>query len=477
MSSAATPAPISAASNGSPTPATCKVCGKPAQFMCSKCGPGVQYCSQECQTADWKEHKQSCRGYLASQQKKRQQQQQQQQQAQQQQNAQAAVGSSSRAPVGGEGVNSNATAPAGSHPSLNRNYGRGGAAQILNQKRSGPLNWIKSFFSAPSSDGQGSSSRVEGEGEELTPEERREELRFYTRNIYSIIKPVMICIFLSIFWVKLTRPAPDYYEVNAAIPTVSYDVGGVFAGEGGGGLTSSLVGALLILAQIIVATIIILCLVKYGCVKILNGIFFVMVLGIFGLFGYILGTSLFTVLNVPVDYVTFFFCLWNLCVVGVIQIFWKGPRILNKAYLVVMSSLMAFALTSLPDLTTWILLGLLVIWDLVAVLCPFGPLRILVETSKQQSHDLQAILYAVMIWMMASPPDTPRHTNNTITPPQPALLSSSQSPLPGTVASPFTSSTDMRTAQNLSGGAVTARPPSIAASSDGSPEPHSTNLS
>lgn len=66
---------------------------------------------------------------------------------------------------------------------------------------------------------------------------------------------------------------------------------------------------------------------------------------------------------------------------------------------------MAFVLTGIQEWTTWILLGLLAIWDLFAVLTPCGPLRILVESSRQQDQEIPALLYSVgtMVWFMATP--------------------------------------------------------------------------
>ncbi|ORE07469.1 Presenilin-domain-containing protein [Rhizopus microsporus var. microsporus] len=112
-------------------------------------------------------------------------------------------------------------------------------------------------------------------------------------------------------------------------------------------------------------------------------------------------SNLVQVFMIPLDYVTMVFALWNFTVVGLVSIFWKGPLWLQQIYLTVMSSLMAFSLTGLEQWTTWILLGLLAIWDLIAVLCPFGPLRLLIESSKNQQREVPALLYSVnAVWLM-----------------------------------------------------------------------------
>lgn len=237
--------------------------------------------------------------------------------------------------------------------------------------------------------------------------ERIDDMKFYMSQVYQIIKPVMLCIILSILWVKCTFPTPDYYifranAVNSTNPLPPIGGGGISVGVGGNGDTStptsddfsaSLKVALIILSQIIVATIVIVLLFKYGCMKILYGIFAAIVLLLLGLFGYLLGTQLLITFNLALDWPSFIFFLWNLGAVGLVQIFWKGPLIVQQGYLVLISSLMAYSLTQTVELTTWILLGLLAVWDLIAVLCPYGPLRLLVESSRDTGREIPALLY------------------------------------------------------------------------------------
>ena len=87
-----------------------------------------------------------------------------------------------------------------------------------------------------------------------------------------------------------------------------------------------------------------------------------------GFMSFLLLLSIVQVLSIPMDYVTLAFILYNFSVTGIMTIFWRGPLWLQQAYLVVMSSLMAFALTGLDEWTTWILLAVLAIWGAFCVL-------------------------------------------------------------------------------------------------------------
>ncbi|KAI9351315.1 Presenilin-domain-containing protein [Obelidium mucronatum] len=230
-----------------------------------------------------------------------------------------------------------------------------------------------------------------------------QELRFYLVQIYMILKPVVICITLSVLWMKLTNPPKQFFDRGVGSIHTQY-LRGRRCGCGGGGyscyrakLRQDLTSALIIISQIIVATVIIYLLFRYNCMKILYGFFGLIVLGLLGMFGYVLGTTLLSTYEVAFDYISFFFLLWNLAGVGLVAIFWKGPLMLQQAYMVFMSTLMALSLSSLPAITSWILLSLLAVWDLIAVLCPYGPLRLLIENSQQNNREIPALLYTAPI--------------------------------------------------------------------------------
>jgi presenilin 1 len=117
-----------------------------------------------------------------------------------------------------------------------------------------------------------------------------------------------------------------------------------------------------------------------------------------GWIGSQLVTTMVKFFNIPLDYITLVFMMYNFLVGGILITFYKGPLWLQQIYLIILSSLMAYNFSELTPLATWILLGLLAVWDLIAVLCPFGPLKLLIEHSKKENIEIQGLLYASMLF-------------------------------------------------------------------------------
>lgn len=97
--------------------------------------------------------------------------------------------------------------------------------------------------------------------------------------------------------------------------------------------------------------------------------------------------------DAPMDYGTSTFFLWNFAAVGMRVVFWPAPPIIRQVYLVIVSVLLAWSLTKLPEWTTWSILAAVSVWDLIAVLTPRGPLKGLVEESQRRNEPIPGLVY------------------------------------------------------------------------------------
>lgn len=229
-------------------------------------------------------------------------------------------------------------------------------------------------------------------------------------EIVAIVAPVSICMMCCAFLVRLLRAEGEdaTAEMQGGIASAAYqeNADDSIATKAGGAVLNSLV----FVAFITCATFGIFFLFKHNCTKVIWAYMGFSGLLIFGMLGSIVGMEVLQALDIPIDLLTFFFCVWNFSIVGVLVVFfWPAPLLVKQTYLVNLGAVVAFYFTRIPEWTTWVLLVAMAIYDLFAVLTPGGPLRVLVELAQERNEDIPALVYEArpVRRVARSPPTNP----------------------------------------------------------------------
>lgn len=143
----------------------------------------------------------------------------------------------------------------------------------------------------------------------------------------------------------------------------------------------SLVNALVIVSVICVVTFLIVLLYKYRCMKCLIGYMLVAMVLLLGTLSARIWYISVERYSYPIDKITFAIVIYNFSVVGTYSIFLAQgvPKYITQSYLILTSVFVAWEFSHFDEYTGWALLVMLALYDLYAVLTPYGPLQALVK--------------------------------------------------------------------------------------------------
>lgn len=229
-------------------------------------------------------------------------------------------------------------------------------------------------------------------------------------DLISVISPVSICMFLVVLLISALSSSSSPSSSSAPPPVTAATL--VYLESPSDSLSEKISGALLNAAVFVIliaaVTFLLLLLYYYNFTRFLKNYTRLSAFFVLSSMGGSILLSLLRALSLPLDAFSSLILLLNFSLVGVLSVFSDSvPIIIKQGYMISLAIIVAAWFTQLPEWTTWILLLALAVYDLMAVLCPGGPLRMLVEMASSRDEDLPALVYEARPTAVRSSPSPP----------------------------------------------------------------------
>ncbi|CAF4015928.1 unnamed protein product [Rotaria magnacalcarata] len=209
------------------------------------------------------------------------------------------------------------------------------------------------------------------------------DIDYWSRSFLALVYPVSFTVIIS---ACLAIFLYDLYTQS----NVFEDAGLISSAKGPNAASISKITwesfkiALIIIIIIAIATCVLVIFVYYGCMKFLYVYLFITVIGA----------------NIAIDWLTVIFFVYNILTIAIISMFWLSPNIIKQIVTIYQCIIMIlYVLQIAPEWIAWALLPLLALWDMIAVLLPFGPLYLLINLFQKRKLQVPStMIYTTGLW-------------------------------------------------------------------------------
>jgi len=225
------------------------------------------------------------------------------------------------------------------------------------------------------------------------------DIDYWSRSFLALVYPVSITVTISACLAILLY---DLYTQS----NVFEDSGLILSSKGPHAVSFSELTwqsfkiALIIIGMIALATCLLVIFVYYHCMKFLYAYLFITVISVFSLLNLAVLSMIIAQLNCPIDWFTIVFYVYNILIVALLSMFWYSPNIVKQIVTIYQCIIMIlYVLKMAPEWIAWALLPLLALWDMFAVLLPFGPLHLLINLFQKRQLEVPAMMiYTTGLW-------------------------------------------------------------------------------